>query len=116
MNIESMTNQAIAAEIGRRIEQMRLEQNLTQQQVADEIGLSRVSYRNLVSGAGKFENIIAALRALGRLELVEQFVPEAVFSPMEKLKLKGKQRQRATGEHSAKSDVSTSKQKTGLDW
>jgi len=97
MSIDSMTNQHIASEVGRRIEQMRLEQNLTQQQVADEIGLSRVSYRKLVGGAGKFENIIAALRALGQLDLVERFVPETTFSPMEQLKLRGKQRQRASG-------------------
>lgn len=98
MNIKSMTDQAIAAELGRRIEQMRLEQDLTQQQVADEIGISRVSYRKLVAGAGKIENMIAALRALGRLDLLENFIPESTFSPMEQLKMKGKQRRRASGE------------------
>jgi len=97
MNFESMTDQSIAAEIGHRIEQMRLEKNLTQQQVADEVGISRVSYRKLVSGAAKFENLIAVLRALGQLSLVEHFIPEVTFSPMQRLKLKGKQRQRATG-------------------
>ena len=97
MNMKSMTDQSIAAELGRRIEQMRLEQNLTQQQVADEIGISRVSYRKLVNGTGKFENIIAVLRALGHLDLVENFIPETSFSPMEQLKLRGKTRRRATG-------------------
>lgn len=116
MNIEAMTNQSIAIEIGHRIEQMRLEQNITQQQVADEIGLSRVSYRKLVAGAGKFENIIAVLRTLGRLDLVEQFVPETTFSPMEQLKLKGKQRQRATGTHTGKVEVDNEENASGLDW
>ena len=95
MNFDAMTNKSIAQEIGRRIEQLRLEQNITQQKLADEIGLSRVSYRKLVHGAGKFENIIAVLRVLGKLDLVEQFVPEIAFSPMAKLKLKGKQPRRA---------------------
>jgi len=104
-----MTNSAIAAEVGHRIEQMRLEQNLTQQQMADEIGLSRVSYRKLVTGAGKFENIIAVLRVLGRLDLIEALVTETTFSPIEQLKLKGKQRQRATG-------VDVKKQEPRLDW
>ncbi|HEC29508.1 MAG TPA: XRE family transcriptional regulator [Gammaproteobacteria bacterium] len=116
MNINAMTNRAIAAEVGRRIEQMRLEQNLTQQQMADEIGVSRVSYRKLAGGAGKFENIIAVLRVLGRLDLVEQFVPETTFSPMEQLRLKGKHRQRATGVHVEKVEINTKKQKSGLDW
>ncbi len=91
-----MTNKAIAAELGERIEQLRLEQNLTQQQLADEIGLSRVSYRNLVKGSGKFENIIAVLRVLNQLDQLENFIPETGYSPMQQLKLKGKQRKRAS--------------------
>ena len=95
MGFREMTDQAVAAEIGQRIEQLRLEQNLTQQHLADAVGLSRVSYARLESGQGKFVNLIAALRVLGQVEQLEQFVPAVVFSPMEQLKLKGKQRQRA---------------------
>ena len=97
MNFSSMTDEAIAAEIGRRIEQIRLERNLTQQQIADAIGLSRVSYRKLEAGEAKFVNVIAVLRVLDQMALLENFVPESVFSPLEQLKMKGKQRQRATG-------------------
>lgn len=112
-----MTDSAIAAEIGSRIEQMRLEQNLTQQQLADEIGLSRLSYRKLISGAGKFQNIIAVLRVLGQLDLVESFVPETTFSPMEQLKLKGKQRRRASGDNANKfKKSSTHEPGSDLDW
>lgn len=116
MNMESMTNRSISAEIGRRIEQIRLEQNLTQQQVADEIGLSRVSYRSLVSNGGKFENIIATLRVLGRLDLIEHFIPDTTFSPMEQLKLQGKKRKRASGEHGNKSEPNNNQNNQDLDW
>ena len=117
MNFESMTDKAIAEEIGARIEQLRLELNLTQQQIADEIGLSRLSYRKLINGSGKFENVIAVLRVLGRLDLVEKFVPETTFSPIQQLKLKGKQRRRASGGHVKSSETASSK-KSGseLDW
>lgn len=114
MNFDSMTDKAIAAEIGQRIEQMRLAKNQTQQQLADEIGLSRVSYRKLVNGAGKFENIIALLRVLGRMDLLEQFVPEAPISPMQQLKLKGKQRKRASGANLEKEKDKN--QDSELDW
>ncbi len=97
MKYSSMTDLAVAAEIGQRLEQLRLERNLTQQQVADAVGLSRVSYAKLVAGQGKFTNVIAVLRALDQLDLLENFVPETVFSPIEQLKMKGKQRKRATG-------------------
>ncbi|MFK5915787.1 MAG: helix-turn-helix transcriptional regulator [Woeseiaceae bacterium] len=116
MNLDAMTNSSIATEIGQRIEQMRLEQNLTQQQVADEVGLSRVSYRKLAGGMGKFENIIAVLRVLGRLDLIEPLVAETTFSPIEQLKLKGKQRQRASGVDVEKADTNTEKQEPKLDW
>lgn len=101
MKFEAMTDPAVAAEIGRRIEQLRLEQNLTQQHLADAVGLSRASYAKLVAGQGKFVNLIAALRALDQLALIENFVPAVPFSPMEQLKLKGKQRKRATGSRGA---------------
>lgn len=120
MNFKSMTDRAIAQEIGQRIEQMRLEQNLTQQYVADEIGLSRLSYRKLVEGGGKFENVIAVLRVLGRLDLVTRFVPEVTSSPMQQLKMKGRQRQRASGAKHDQGANSGSTQNTdedsGLDW
>ena len=116
MNLDTMTNSSIATEVGHRIEQMRLEQNLTQQQVADEIGLSRVSYRKLAGGMGKFENIIAVLRVLGRLDLIEPLITETTFSPIEQLKLKGKQRQRATGVDVENVDADTEKQEPRLDW
>lgn len=115
MSFQAMTDRAIAAEIGTRIEQMRLEKNLTQQQVADAVGLSRVSYGKLVRGQGKFTNVIAVLRALDALELVEQFVPEVGFSPMELLKLKGKHRQRARPVEGESGDASE-EDKQELDW
>ncbi len=121
MGFYSMTSKAIAQELGQRIEQLRLEQNMTQQQVADEVGLSRVSYRKLVTGQAKFENIISVLRVLGKLELVEQFIPEATFSPMEQLKLQGKQRKRAkpatsSGNKGRQDNMGEKDTDQGLDW
>ncbi len=107
-----MTNKAIAAELGERIEQLRLEQNLTPQQLADEIGLSRVSYRNLVKGSGKLENFIAVLRVLDQLAPLENLIPETGFSPMQQLKYEGKQRKRAA--KTRKDEVR--EPKPDLDW
>ena len=97
MNFQAMTDEAIAAEVGRRIEQLRLERNMTQQQLADAVGLSRVSYARLESGQAKLVNVIAVLRVLDQLALVESFVPDSIFSPLEQLKMKGKRRRRASG-------------------
>lgn len=113
MKSSAMTDEAIAAEFGARIAQLRLERNLTQQQVAEAVGLSRVSYGKLEAGEAKLVNVIAALRVLGKLEILEQIVPETTFSPMELLKLKGKRRQRASGNRTP--DASNATQQA-LDW
>jgi transcriptional regulator with XRE-family HTH domain len=95
MNYESMTNTAIAAELGSRLERLRLERNMSQQTLAGEIGITPKSYRLLVAGGGKLENMIAALRALNALGHLDNFLPETPPSPLEQLKLRGKKRQRA---------------------
>lgn len=95
MNYNAMSNNAIAAELGNRLERLRLQHNLTQQALAMEIGITPKSYRQLVAGGGKLENMIAALRALNALEQLDSFLPEPPPSPLEQLKLQGKQRQRA---------------------
>ncbi len=95
MNYQAMTNTAIAAELGQRLERLRLARNITQQQIAGEIGITPKSYRQLVAGGGKVENLIAALRVLDALDQLDQFLPEPAPSPLQQLQLKGKERLRA---------------------
>ncbi|MCW8932791.1 MAG: helix-turn-helix domain-containing protein [Gammaproteobacteria bacterium] len=95
-SIYSMSDLAIAKEIGQRIEQLRLETNITQGFIANELGITTKTYRNAINGQSKFETIIGILRVLEHLDLVERFIPEMPFSPIELMKLKGKQRQRAS--------------------
>jgi len=109
----SMTDRAIAREIGGRIEQIRLEKNIPQKEISENVGITVKTYRNLIDGGGRFETVIAVLRALGHLDLVGSFVPEIAFSPLELVKLRGKKRQRASG---ARSDSAISKNDEELDW
>ena len=118
MNYHSMTNSAIATELGERLERLRLAQNLTQQMLADEIGITAKSYRQLVAGGGKLENMIAALRALNALEQLDNFLPDTPPSPLEQLKLRGKQRQRARTSNNKAAEARTAEgiKEPGLDW
>lgn len=118
MNYQAMTNTAIAAELGNRLEELRLMRNMTQQALADEIGITAKSYRQLVAGGGKLENLIAALRALNALEQLDNFLPAPAPSPLEQLKLRGKQRQRArtTPYKTAVAHAADGVEEPGLDW
>ena len=95
MNLYQLSDTAIAAELGQRLERLRLERNITQKNLADEIGITPKSYRQMIAGGGKLENFIAALRALNELQQVDMLLPASGFSPLAQLKLRGKQRQRA---------------------
>ncbi|MCE3253339.1 MAG: family transcriptional regulator [Cellvibrio sp.] len=118
MKFYTMTNAAVAAELGKRLEALRLARNVTQQALATEIGITAKSYRQLVAGGGKVENMIAALRALNALEQLDNFLPAAPPSPLEQLKQRGKQRQRAriTPYEAPVTRTAEDAKEPGLDW
>ena len=94
-DIYRMSDQALAEDVGKRIEQLRLESNITQKTIADRLGITPKTYRSVIQGHGKFETLIGILRVLGKLELVDAFVPESPPSPLALMKLRGRMRQRA---------------------
>ena len=94
-----LTDAAVLAEIGSRIERLRLERNITQHALAREAGISRRTLVRLEQGEERVgaATLLRVLRALGLLEQVEQLVPDALPSPIEQLRSQGRRRQRATG-------------------
>jgi len=95
-NYYSMTDAAIAKELAQRLEQLRLEANIPQKDIAEELGISEGTYRNAIKGRMRLEVFIGIMRVLGKLENIDGLLPETPFSPIELLKLEGKKRQRAT--------------------
>jgi len=97
----SLTDDAIAQELGRRLARLRLNANISQDQLADAIGVDRGRIGRLEhSGAGKLSTLIAVLRHLEKLELLEEFLPETdIVSPLKiaesQLKAGAKPRQKA---------------------
>lgn len=81
----SLTDEAIAGELGRRLARLRLNANISQDQLADSIGIDRGRIGRLEhSGTGKLSTLIAVLRHLDKLELLEEFLPETdIVSPLE---------------------------------
>ncbi len=95
----SLTDTAVFAEIGSRIERLRLERNITQAELAREAGISRRTLVRLEQGEDGVSaaTLLRVLRALGLLEHVDQLVPDALPSPIEQLRSQGRRRQRARG-------------------
>ena len=93
---QTATTDEVLREIGRRIARYRVQQNRTLQEVADAAG---VSYRTAVRAeAGQrptLATVVKILRALGRLDALDGFLPAPLVSPLQLAEMQGTERQRA---------------------
>ncbi len=92
------TDEAVLREIGARLAAVRLEQNLTQAQLAEQAGVSKSTVQRLESGgvATQLSGFIRVCRVLELIDQLDALVPEPMLSPVEQLKLRGRKRQRAS--------------------
>ena len=98
MKLENMGNEAVQAMLGKRLKRERLNQNITQEVLAKQASISRRTLVAAEKGEGTtLETLIRLLRGLGKLEQLDQFLPEPPISPIQLAKLKGKVRQKASG-------------------
>jgi len=98
MSFVSHTDKEILAELGRRLGRYRLQQNVTQEDLARAAGVSTRTIRNAEGGADtQLSTVVRILRALGRLDALDAFLPRPGVSPMELLRTGGVERKRARG-------------------
>ena len=92
------TDDAILGEIGARLARLRLDQDLSQADLALRAGVSKRTVERLESGAvsTNFSSIIRICRALDLIEQLDALFPELLPSPMALLKHRGKQRRRVS--------------------
>ncbi len=97
MNYQGMNDQAILTTIGERAEQQRLNQNISQTDLAKRAGVARIVVQRLESGRGcTIESLIRILRILGLLNQLDTFLPEPGISPIQLARIKGRERQRSS--------------------
>ena len=107
----AMSDPAIMEVLGRFIQQVRLQQNKTQQEVAKAAGINRSTLVQLEKGAGgTMLSFIQVLRALEQLHLLQYFEVRQELSPLQLAKIEQKKRVRA----SSKKEDSGTKPKS--DW
>ena len=97
----SLSDEAVLAEVGARIAQHRLAQQLTQTSLAEQAGISKRTLERIEAGASvQMSSMIRVLRAIGLLPKLNQMIPERGASPIDLLQRKGRQRQRASAPRS----------------
>lgn len=103
---QTLTDDAILAEIGERVTRRRLDFQLTQADVAERAGIAKRTVERIEAGASaQMASVVRILRVLDLLPGLDRMVPEPAPRPMELLKQKGKVRQRASRRrHADRSD------------
>ena len=95
MDWNSISNTAIVQETGKRLKDYRLAKKFTQQQLAERAGVSLFTVGQIEKGKPvSVSMLIAVMRVLRLLDNLELLLPEQEISPVELLKLKGKQPRR----------------------
>ena len=90
-----MSDAAIVKQLGDFIKHTRLQQNITQAQLADMAGLNRWTISQIEKGESvTITTLIQVLRALDVLYVVNRFEINDEISPIEYARLKEKKRQR----------------------
>src|SRR5690606_28813663 len=90
-----LSDEAIQRALAERLSRQRISAALTQAQLARRAGVSpRTVVRMEAGQGGDLRNLIRVLRALGLVTGFNALVPALPPSPIEQLKLRGKQRQR----------------------
>ena len=99
---------AIAAELGERLQQARLNADMTQAEVARQAGITRKLVGRAEKGSAQLETMIAIMQALNLTDQLEVFLPAQEISPIQLVKMQGQKRQRASGQRKEKKD--------GVEW
>ena len=97
-NWNSMSDKALAMHIGAFIKHHRMEQNKTQDVLANAAGISRSTLSLLERGETvTLATVIQILRVLDQLHILEVFSVQQDISPLTLAKLEKEKRKRASG-------------------
>lgn len=90
------TDREMLREIGQRLSGYRLQKNLTQEELAAATGLNQKTISHAEAGKDpRLSTIIRILRALGRIEALDAFLPKPGVSPLMLARMAGRERRRA---------------------
>lgn len=96
MNFQTMSDRSVAEEIGTRIQRRRLALNITQIELSRKAGVARKVIQNIETGANSsIKGLLHVMRALGVIDAFDQILPDLGPSPLELMRLKGRQRKHA---------------------
>jgi transcriptional regulator with XRE-family HTH domain len=101
--LSSLSDSSIVTEICNGIKQMRLSENISQEELAKRSGLNRVTISRMESGrVVSLLTLVQVLRALDKLEILNIFIKEPEISPLKLFDIQEKYRKKASPRKSTK--------------
>jgi transcriptional regulator with XRE-family HTH domain len=97
MDMHKMSDDAIVQTIGDFVKHHRLQQNITQKDLADKAGINRTTLSDLELGRRcQLMTLIQVLRILNKLYVFESFEVKQQISPIKLAEMEIKKRQKAS--------------------
>jgi transcriptional regulator with XRE-family HTH domain len=94
---DTLTDQATLTELATRVQRARLDQQMTQADLAERAGVARPTVERFeASGVAQLVTLVRILRALGLLDRLDTLLPETSLRPIEALETRGVGRKRAS--------------------
>lgn len=99
MDYTVMSDKAILEELGSRLRRQRLNQDITQVELAEKAGVGRTLIKKMERGEDfMVDGLVRVMRSLNLLDQLDNFLPDPGVSPIQLARLHGRERQRASGE------------------
>lgn len=103
MLFKALTNKEILIALGEDFKSERLRQNLTQEFIAEKVGISLSSVKKIERGESvSFNILLSYMRSLNLLEGLKEIVPDTVISPYDIERYNNSKRKKARKKNPAK--------------
>lgn len=117
MDIYALTDNALLQMIGKRLKEERLAQNIPQQELAKMSGVSQPTISAMEKGRNaSLMSLIALLRALNRLDMLNELTKEKPISPIAYSEMLRKAQSRKRASHKAGKANQTTLSEPDFNW
>lgn len=107
-DFSTASSESIISTLGQRLEAIRLSQNISQADLAAAASVSRSTITRLADGQGiSLDSFVRILQALGLGDHLAALLPDPRVRPVDRVRLEGKERQRARARTTSKDILET---------
>jgi len=105
VHFATASSEAIINALGRRLDEIRLSRNISQARLAEEAGVSRSTLTRLADGQPvSLDSFVRVMQALRLTDQLAALLPDPAVRPVDRVRLKGTERQRASGKRRESSE------------